>query len=174
MPEGPHSFLPDFSIHFESGAYMNIPCLWLNASHFPPVLIMHETSRLLEAAAALSQLLRAGEIRHAFYGNFLTAVLSNARHADEISCIVEGTTHPFRRVRQACAGSGDFTTVLSPWSNRMHATYHRFIPSIDIEILPAGEEGPRHLDATTIMMMGRIPFLNVSEFIRAKLKAWTM
>lgn len=71
---------------------MNIPCLWLNASHFPPVLIMHETSRLLEAAAALSQLLRAGEIRHAFYGNFLTAVLSNARHADVcISSLTHGS-----------------------------------------------------------------------------------
>lgn len=37
----------------------------------------------------------------------------------EIFCIVEGgSTHPFRRVRQAIVGSEHFTTTHSPWSNR--------------------------------------------------------
>lgn len=152
-----------------------MPCLQLNACFLLSLFDMHETSRLLEAAAALSRLLRAIQVPHAFYGSVLTAVLCNAPQSDEIFCIVEGgTTHPFRRVRQACAGSEDFTTVVSPWSSRLHATYHRFIPAIDIEILPAGEEGPRRLDSTKVMTIGRVPFLTISEFIRAKLKAWSI
>ena len=96
---------------------------------------MHEVSRLLQAAAALSQLLRDAGVPHAFYGSVLTAVLSKAPLADvcqldvyiivgltyaqEISCIVEGgTVHPFRRVRQACAENDDFLIVASPWTNR--------------------------------------------------------
>jgi len=43
-----------------------------------------------------------------------------------------------------------------------------------IEILPAGETGPRRLDATTVMKVQGVPFLTISEFIRAKLKSWTM
>ncbi|KAL4247238.1 hypothetical protein ABKN59_008732 [Abortiporus biennis] len=114
---------------------------------------MHETRRLLEAAAALSQLLRSAGVPHAFHGSVLNAVLSNSPHTEEIFCIVEGgSVHPFRRVRQACAGNPDVTTTPSPWTNRLHAVYHRFIPSIEIEILPSGEE----------------------EFIRAKLKAWSL
>lgn len=136
---------------------------------------MHETSRLMQAAAALSRVLRALEVPHAFYGNVWTAVLSNAPHSDEILCIVEGgTTHPFRRVRQACAGSDDFTLVTLSWASRLQVTYHGFIPTIDIEILPAGEVGPRRLDSTTVMTIRQVPFLAYSEFIRAKLKAWTI
>ncbi|KZT70418.1 hypothetical protein DAEQUDRAFT_667617 [Daedalea quercina L-15889] len=136
---------------------------------------MYETSRLLDAAEALSRLLRAAEVPHAFYGSVFTAMLSDAAHTDEIFCIVEGgASHPFRRVRHACAGSEDITTVVSPWSSRLHATYHRYIPSIDIEILPAGEQGPRHLDSSKVQIIRRIPFLTMSEFIRAKLKAWAL
>jgi hypothetical protein len=43
-----------------------------------------------------------------------------------------------------------------------------------IEILPAGEYGPRRLDSSTIMQLQGIPFLTLSEFVRAKLKTWTM
>ncbi len=43
-----------------------------------------------------------------------------------------------------------------------------------IEILPAGETGPRRLDTTTIMKIHGVPFLTVTEFIRAKLKVWAM
>lgn len=55
-------------------------------------------------------------------------------------------------------------------------------PSVDtwltrpsqIEILPAGEEGPRRLDSTTITVIAGIPTLTISEFLRAKLKAWSL
>lgn len=43
---------------------------------------MTETRRLLEAAAALSVLLRDGGIPHAFHGSFLTAVLASSSHSD--------------------------------------------------------------------------------------------
>ncbi|KAI0634726.1 hypothetical protein C8Q77DRAFT_1055067 [Trametes polyzona] len=136
---------------------------------------MHEVSRLLQAAAALSQLLRNAGVPHAFHGSVLTAVLSSSQLADEIACVVEGgTAHPFRRVRQACAGNEDFSIVTSPWSNRLHVKYQRLIPPIDIEILVAGEEGPRRLDGTTVMVVGAVPFLTITEFVRAKVKAWAL
>ena len=96
----------------------------------------NELRRLLEAAAALHALLLASSIPHAFYGGFIVALLSNASHCDvrngskpamrvcltssqEIFCIVEaGSSHPFRRVRQACASSEDIITRSSPWTNR--------------------------------------------------------
>lgn len=156
-------------------------CLYLPSPPFlrhsdpTSTVTMHEVSRLLQAANALSQLLRDAGVPHAFHGNVLTALLSKASMADEISCIVEcGTVHPFRRVRQACANHEDFLIVASPWTNRLHVKYQRLIPPIDIEILPAGEEGPRRLDGATVMMMGRVPFLTITEFIRAKLKAWSI
>jgi len=43
---------------------------------------MSETRRLLEAAAALSTILRDAGIPHAFYGSVLTAVLANAPLSD--------------------------------------------------------------------------------------------
>lgn len=43
---------------------------------------MHQVSRLVQAAAALSQLLRDADVPHAFYGNVLTAVMSRAPLAD--------------------------------------------------------------------------------------------
>ena len=43
---------------------------------------MMETRRLLEAAIALSQLLRDHGVAHAFYGNLLTAVLANSPQSD--------------------------------------------------------------------------------------------
>ncbi|CAL1708610.1 unnamed protein product [Somion occarium] len=136
---------------------------------------MHETRRLIEAASALSGQLRSAGVPHAFHGTVLNAVLSSATHCDEIYCIVEGgNAHPFRRVRQACVDNEDFTATPSPWSNRLHVTYHRFIPPIEIEILPAGEEGPRRLDGNTTMTISGVPFLTISEFIRAKLKAWSL
>ncbi|KAJ7249459.1 hypothetical protein C8J57DRAFT_1346482 [Mycena rebaudengoi] len=136
---------------------------------------MSEIRRLLEAAAALSQLLGAHGIPHALYGSIMTAILANESHSDEIFCIVEGgqnQPHPFRRVRDSVAGNSDFTVTHSPWTNRLHVTYRRFIPAIEIEILPAGETGPRHLDTTTVMKMHGLPFLTISEFIRSKLKTW--
>ncbi|EPQ53713.1 hypothetical protein GLOTRDRAFT_63364 [Gloeophyllum trabeum ATCC 11539] len=136
---------------------------------------MHNTARLLEAAAALSQLLRASNIPHAFYGGIFVAVMSNNPYADDIYCIVDGgLSHPFRRVRQAVSGSSHVTTIASPWCNRLHTTYHGFIPPVEIEILPAGEAGPRRLDANTTTTIRGIPFLSITEFLRAKLKAWAI
>jgi hypothetical protein len=43
-----------------------------------------------------------------------------------------------------------------------------------IEILPAGEEGPRKINNSTAMYIRGVPFLNITEFTRAKLKAWIM
>jgi len=136
---------------------------------------MTETRRILEAATALSRLLVASRVPHAFYGSIFTAVLANSPQCNEIYCIVEGglhQTHPFRRVRDAIAENEDFTATLSPWTNRLHVTYRRPIPAIEIEILPAGEAGPRRLDASTIVNIQGVPFLTISEFIRAKLKTW--
>lgn len=84
-------------------------------------------------------------------------------------------------------------SILTTTSYSLHATYRRLIPAIEvclyrhlvvqsislthaiqIEILPAGEEGPRRLDEATTMMIRGIPFLTVSEFIRAKLRTWAM
>ncbi|KAK7464998.1 hypothetical protein VKT23_006208 [Stygiomarasmius scandens] len=158
---------------------------------------MSETRRLLDAASALSRLLHASNIPHAFYGSVFTAVISNVSQSDEIFCIVEGgqgQTHPFRRVRNALGGVNEFTTTHSPWTNRLHVTYRRPIPAIEvsvqalvftaslneiqnsysvkIEVLPAGETGPRRLDSSTVTTIQGVPFLTVSEFIRAKLKTW--
>ncbi|KAF9456011.1 hypothetical protein BDZ94DRAFT_160788 [Collybia nuda] len=134
---------------------------------------MSDLRRLLEAAAALSHLLRVAGVPHTFYGSAFTAVLANSFHSDELFCIVEsGHHHPFRRVRDALAGNPDYTTMHSPWTNRLHTTYRRLIPAIEIEILVAGETGPRHLDSITVMNVQGIPFLTVSEFVRAKLKTW--
>jgi len=138
---------------------------------------MHETRRLVEAAAALSLILRNRGIPHAFYGNIVSAVLANSSWSDEILCIVEFSqnhAHPFRRTRDAVAGHEDFTVTHSPWTDRLHVTYHRLIPAIEIEILPAGETGPRHLDTSTVMKIQNVPFLSVSEFVRAKLKTWVI
>ncbi|KAI3608494.1 hypothetical protein WG66_000931 [Moniliophthora roreri] len=138
---------------------------------------MSETRRLLEAARALSQLLDARNVAHAFYGSVLTAVLANLPQSDEIYCIVEGgqgQVHPFRRVRDCITGNEDLAIIHSPWTNRLYVSYRRLIPSIEIEILPAGEAGPRRLDTTTVMRIQNVPFLSISEFIRAKLKSWMM
>ncbi|KAL9709828.1 hypothetical protein Ac2012v2_006882 [Leucoagaricus gongylophorus] len=136
---------------------------------------MLETKRLLDSAAVFSRLLQESGIRHAFYGSVFSAILSSTTHSDEILCVVEGgqtLPHPFRRIRDAIAGKEDWSSTHSPWSNRLHVTYRAFIPPIEIEILPAGETGPRHLDDTNIMKLQNVPFLNVSEFLRAKLNSW--
>jgi hypothetical protein len=104
---------------------------------------MPETRRLLEAANALSVTLRTQGVPHAFYGSVFVALLTNSPQADvrrstlfllrrqtfdicvpylvvqEIFCIVEGgSVHPFRRVRQALAGTADLSVTPSPWSDR--------------------------------------------------------
>lgn len=140
-----------------------------------PIADIMELPRLTQAATALSAGLMSRGIRHAFYGSILPALLSKTPCTDEIYCIVEtgpNHLHPFRRVRDALSGHDDFSVTHSPLTNRLHVTYRRPIPAIDIEILPAGESGPRVLDKTTVMHVSNVPFLTFSEFIRAKLKSW--
>ncbi|PAV20414.1 hypothetical protein PNOK_0304100 [Pyrrhoderma noxium] len=137
---------------------------------------MEETSRLLQAASVLSQVLTENTIPHAFHGTILIAILANSVQCGEIFCIVEGGTaiHPFGRVRQTIEGHETLTATISPWTNRLHVTYTEPIPPVSIEILPAGEEGPRRLDQTTVARIRGLPFLSVSEFLRAKLNAWSL
>ncbi|KAJ2933216.1 hypothetical protein H1R20_g3929, partial [Candolleomyces eurysporus] len=148
---------------------------------FPPTSPHHtaselmEVPRLIQAATALSIVLNNKGIRHAFHGSVLPALLAKNSYSDEIFCIVESGanhTHPFRRVRDAVAGNDDFSVSHSTFTNRLHVVYRRPIPAVEIEILPAGETGPRVLDSTTVMALQGVPFLTYSEFIRAKLKAW--
>ena len=55
-------------------------------------------------------------------------------------------------------------------SRRILSIYKR--RAIQIEILPSGEEGPRRIDNSTAMFIRGIPFLNITEYSRAKLRAW--
>ncbi|CAG7847239.1 SubName: Full=Uncharacterized protein {ECO:0000313/EMBL:CCA71863.1} [Serendipita indica DSM 11827] len=57
--------------------------------------------------------------------------------------------------------------------NRLYILYNETIPPVQIEIVPAGEEGPRNLDRSTIMGISVgdrgsavVPFLSVTEFLR--------
>lgn len=135
----------------------------------------HETRRLLQAATALHTLLQAADIPHAFYGGFVVSLLASSPRCNDISCIVDGgSTHPFRQVRQVCSTSEEISTKASPWTNRLYVTYTQLIPAVDIEILPAGEAGPRRLDRATVMTLAGIPVLTYSELIRAKLKSWSI
>jgi len=132
------------------------------------------SSRFFQAAATLSGILTANGIAHAFHGGVLTVLFGSPRPSEELFCIVEGsgTTHPFRRVRQALSGNEVVTATHVAWSNRLYVTYHEPIPAIEFEVLPAGEGGPRRLDASKVMDLHGVPFLNVTEFLRAKIKAW--
>ncbi|TFK28512.1 hypothetical protein FA15DRAFT_584332 [Coprinopsis marcescibilis] len=153
----------------------SFPPLQPSTPSHPSALFDMECHRLVQAATALSLLFQGQGIRHAFYGSIFPALLAKNPASDEIFCIVEGgqsQAHPFRRVRDAIAGSEDFTVTHSTWTNRLHVSYRRLIPAIDIEILPAGETGPRVLDNPAVMKVMGIPFLSYSEFIRAKLKSW--
>ncbi|KAL1743977.1 hypothetical protein HDZ31DRAFT_83019 [Schizophyllum fasciatum] len=132
-----------------------------------------ETHRLRQTAAAFSQLLRSHDIPHAFHGNFLVALVSRRELCEEMVCIVEnGQRHAFRRVRDALATTEDFRTVHSPWTNRLHVTYTELIPAIEFEIFPAGETGPLRLTRQTVMKIQGVPFLTISEYVRAKLNTW--
>lgn len=57
---------------------------------------------------------------------------------------------------------------------RLHLTLYMLGVDGEIEILAAGEHGPRRLDALTIMPLSGVPFLSISEYVRAKLKSWSM
>ena len=136
---------------------------------------MTDTRKVLEAASALSHALRERGVGHAFHGGIIPAVLSQSPLTYDVVCIVEGGQfHPFRRVRDALAGNTMFTVIQSTWTNRLHVRYLLCTPMIELEILPAGEFGPRILNSTTCMRISGLPYLSISEFVRAKLKCWMM
>ncbi|KAF4616931.1 hypothetical protein D9613_008701 [Agrocybe pediades] len=138
---------------------------------------MHETRRLVEAALALSSLLQNATIPHAFYGSVMTAILSNAPLCDASTFTFPSSISytlnifPFFRKYSALSKA---VTAMPILSGELYVTFRRLIPAIDIEILPAGETGPRRLDASNTMRLQNVPFLTVSEFIRAKLKTWVI
>lgn len=127
--------------------------------------------RLLEAATELSTLLTGAGIVHAFHGGFLPVLLGSSRDTENICVIVQGG---FRPVRDAVAGSDKFTVTNVAWSARLFVSYQHAIPAIDIEVKMAGEEGPRRLDTSTTMALHNLPWLSVTEFVRAKLKDWML
>lgn len=120
----------------------------------------------------------------------LTLSVAFERHLWEVKTLRSPTRHG-----QTGQADSLLSVAFALTSERsLHTTYRGLIPAIDvssfqiwfpvpaakffnlakIEILPAGEEGPRRLDESTVMKIHGIPFLTVSEFIRAKLKCWIM
>ncbi|KAH7100097.1 hypothetical protein BKA62DRAFT_707599 [Auriculariales sp. MPI-PUGE-AT-0066] len=132
---------------------------------------MPRVRRVLEAANDLSTLLTGVGVQHAFHGGFLAVLLGSTRDTEEICVIVEGS---FRPVRDALSASEKWTVNSAPWSARLFATYEHAIPAITFEVKTAGEAGPRKLDETTTMTLHDVPWLTVTEFVRAKLKEWTV
>ncbi|KAG9103961.1 hypothetical protein FRC06_006571 [Ceratobasidium sp. 370] len=130
------------------------------------------TTQLFDAAAVLSDILTQANITHAFAGNFETVALGGpGRDTEEILCIVMSG---FRHVREAVqAGDTEVMTAnMASWANRLFVRYNEPIPPVEIEICVAGEEGPRNLNAQTVMALQNLPFLSVTEFMRAKLRVW--
>ncbi|QRV81832.1 hypothetical protein RhiJN_24275 [Ceratobasidium sp. AG-Ba] len=130
------------------------------------------TTQLFNAAAVLSDILTQHDITHAFAGNFETVALGGpGRDTEEILCIVMSG---FRHVREAvqAAETEDMTASMAAWANRLFVKYNEPIPPVEIEICVAGEEGPRNLNPQTVMAVQNLPFLSVTEFMRAKLRVW--
>ncbi|KAF8734918.1 hypothetical protein RHS02_06550, partial [Rhizoctonia solani] len=133
---------------------------------------MSRTTQIFDAAAVLSDLLNQAHITHAFAGNFEVVALGGpGRDTEEILCIVMSG---FRNVREAIqAGDSEIMTAnMASWANRLFVKYHEPIPAVDIEICVAGEEGPRNLNPQTVMALQNLPFLSVTEFMRAKVRVW--
>lgn len=134
---------------------------------------MSRTTQMFDAAAVLSDLLTTAGITHAFAGNFESVALGGPeRDTEEMICIVMSS---FRHAREAVnAGDPDIMTAnMATWANRLFVKYTEPIPPIEIEICIAGEEGPRNLNPQTVMAHQNLPFLSVTEFMRAKLRVWS-
>lgn len=126
-------------------------------------------------------------------------ILHSRRRSEQTSPLPTGQRRCLRKgrlVEYSLPVDKQVTSLMFPYpcsmttTERLHVTYRAFIPPIEvrthiplstlliipiqIEILPAGETGPRHLDDTNVMTIQGIPFLNISEFVRAKLKTWMM
>ncbi|KAF8316617.1 hypothetical protein DL93DRAFT_746426 [Clavulina sp. PMI_390] len=132
---------------------------------------MPRIPQMFEAATVLSHHLHSAGIAHAFHGGFLAVLLGSPRDTEEIFCVVD---RGFRSVRDAVAEDENIRTAVSTWSNRLFITYTEPIPAIEIEILIAGERGPRRLDGSTITHIRQVPFLNATEFLRAKIRVWAI
>ncbi|KAG8755405.1 hypothetical protein FRC11_006061 [Ceratobasidium sp. 423] len=133
---------------------------------------MSRTTQIFDAAAILSDTLTQANITHAFAGNFEVVALGGpARDTEEILCIVMSG---YRQVREAVqAGDTEVMSAsMATWANRLFVKYHEPIPPIEIEICIAGEEGPRNLNPQTVMAHQNLPFLSVTEFMRAKVRVW--
>ncbi|KAF8329420.1 uncharacterized protein EI90DRAFT_1391998 [Cantharellus anzutake] len=132
---------------------------------------MSRRHQIFQAARILSHRLGQAEVAHAFHGGFLATLLGVPRDTEELFCIVD---RGFLSIRDALNEVENFTTVSSTWSNRMFATYAEPIPPVEIEIVQAGEGGPRQLNQTTIQILDDVPFLSPTEFLRAKIRAWAI
>ncbi|KAG8846685.1 hypothetical protein FRB96_001921 [Tulasnella sp. 330] len=130
---------------------------------------MPRAQQMFEAASILSAFLSEAGIPHAFYGGITCVALGSQQETEEIFCIVEGG---FKGVRNALQNCEIMTCSTSSWSGRLYTTYHDPIPPIEIEILKAGETGPKRINGSTVMMLNRLPFLSISEFLRAKMNSW--
>ncbi|CAE6445258.1 unnamed protein product [Rhizoctonia solani] len=133
---------------------------------------MSRTTQIFDAATILSDLLTQSNITHAFAGNFEVVALGGpGRDTEEILCIVMSG---YRHVREAVqAGDTEVMTAsMASWANRLFVTYHEPIPPVEIEVCIAGEEGPRNLNPQTVMALQNLPFLSVTEFMRAKVRVW--
>ncbi|KAG8927700.1 hypothetical protein FRC00_002010 [Tulasnella sp. 408] len=113
---------------------------------------MPRIHQMFEAAALLSSYLSAAGIPHAFYGGFTSVALGSPRDTEDMCCVVEGG---FRPVRQALQDCDVLTASQSSWSGRLFITYQEPIPAMEIEILKAGETGPRKLNASNVMLINR-------------------
>ncbi|KAG8894730.1 hypothetical protein FRB99_001026 [Tulasnella sp. 403] len=132
---------------------------------------MPRTRQMFEAASILSAFLSAASIPHAFYGGFTSVALGSPRDTEEMCCVVEGG---FKAIRSAIQGSEIMTANQSSWSGRLFVTYHDPIPPLEIEILKAGETGPKRINPSNVMIINQLPFLSISEFIRAKMNDWVL
>jgi len=128
---------------------------------------MPRVRQMFEAASILSAFLSEATIAHAFYGGITSVALGSQQDTEEIYCVVEGG---FRNVRKALQDCEIMTASTSSWSGRLFVTYHDPIPPIEIEILNAGETGPKRINGSNVI--NRLPFLSISEFIRAKMNSW--
>jgi len=126
---------------------------------------------MFEAATALSRRLTSAGIGHAFHGGFLAVLLGSPRDTEEILCVVD---RGFRSAREALSDDENMRTAFSTSTNRLFVTYTEPIPPIEIEIVLAGERGPRRLDSTTLTLNREVPFLTATEFLRAKIRVWAI
>ncbi|KAB5591209.1 hypothetical protein CTheo_5354 [Ceratobasidium theobromae] len=134
---------------------------------------MSRTTHLFDAATVLSDILAHADITHAFAGNFAVIALGGPPHdTEEILCVVMSGLRPVHDAVNA----GDtevMSATMAGWANRLFVKYSEPIPPVEIEICVAGETGPRNLNPHTVMAVQNLPFLSVTEFMRAKLRVWT-